>query len=430
MKETTTRILRNSASLMAARTLTKLGTAAVYILAARSLGEEEYGLFSSLIAFMALFAIVEEFGLTMPMIRRIALDRGSAGGEVGRLLVLKAMLGCLAVLLFVPTALVAGLPAVPLCLFAVSMFFENISVSFVRSFEGFERMTVSAALVIGERSLFLVLGLGVLMGKWGLAGLAFVHAATNAALFAASWFAFRRVVGPVTCPWSMPVVRARIIEGIPFVIAAGFSVLYNRVDVFLLTTFRTNAELGQYAAAFRIVEAQIFFPMALVAAVFPVLARSAQEGREQFAYYFRRAFTVLMGIGTAGAVVIYALAPWIVRVLYGPRYFPSIELIRVLVGMSPFFFGNFILGNGLIALGKERFSTVTIGIGAVICATIGLVAVPALGARGAGGARVAAEVISFVVQAWLLVRVYGSAEILRPVLGWRSRTSAGTGKRA
>ena len=99
------RILWNSATLIATRSITKIGTTLLVILIARKLGDGQFGVFSSLTAFVSLFGILTEFGLTVPLIRTLAQRAETPGDMLGRVILIKVVLGVCSILLLAVGAL-------------------------------------------------------------------------------------------------------------------------------------------------------------------------------------------------------------------------------------------------------------------------------------------------------------------------------------
>ncbi len=396
------RVLRNSLTLITTRIVTKLATTLVIIFVARRLGSADFGTLSSLLAFQAFFALIEEFGLTVPLIRAIAQNADSPAALLGRVLSLKALLGAAAAVLFVIASAIFHLPESVAIVFAVSMFLETMATSVTRSFEGFERMEYVAIITIVERSVFCAAGISVLLSGGGLTDLSWVFVASNLTALVMGIWLFVRFAGRPHITISVADARRLLAEAVPFALAALLSVLYNKVDIFVLTTYASAQQTGWYNAAMRIVEAQMFIPMAIVASVFPVMSRHARTELAAFRRLYRRSLRIMVGLGVLTMVPTYLASPFIIRVLFGPGYEQSAALLQTLSVMLFFFFSNFLLGNALIALGRERLSTVTIAVGAGFSIVLNAVVVPRFGAAGASVVRLIVEAISFGLQFALL----------------------------
>src|SRR5258706_9266375 len=229
------RILRNGSTLIVARTVTKIATTLLMIFIARRLGDAQFGVFSSLTAFVALFAILAEFGLTVPLIRTLAQHRENPGAALGRVIAIKTLLGIGAILLLWLSASIFNFQPSLALLFGISMFFEMQAMSITRSFEGFERMEYVALLTVIERTILCVSGFLVLYFGMGLFALGVVYILTYVIVFTVGLIIFVTLFGPIRIQiTSQQFVRALRVA-IPFVMAGLFFVLFKPKDILLPT---------------------------------------------------------------------------------------------------------------------------------------------------------------------------------------------------
>jgi len=191
----------------------------------------------------------------------------------------------------------------------------------------------------------------------------------------------------------------------PFVVAGLFSVIYNREDIFFLTAFRSNAEVGWYNAAYRIIEAQMFIPVSVVGAVFPVLTKHFYENPVLFKSMTNKTLLILVCLGGLVGLFTILFSSPIIKILYRDQFTPSIGILSILCFLLPFYFGNSILGNALIAARNEKFSTLTIGMGAILNAIFCFLLIPSRGIEGAAFARVLTEICAAIIQGAFLLRI-------------------------
>lgn len=95
---------------------------------------------------------------------------------------------------------------------------------------------------------------------------------------------------------------------------------YFHVDVVFVRWFRSEAELGAYAAAFRPINPLLLLPGALMAPVLPLIARLTAEDRARFGDCVRAGGSLLLGLGLIGGAAGFLLAPELLELLYGGRY--------------------------------------------------------------------------------------------------------------
>ncbi len=397
------RILRNSAGLLAVRVLTKLATTLLMILVARLLGEDEFGVLSSILAYAAIFGVVQEMGLTVPMIRRIASRDRDPGALIGEVLGVKFFLSLPALAGFFVAAGWMGVSIPVTLLFAAAMVLEVLNVSLARSYEGVEQVHSIAIVLILERVTLLAGGCFAVARGWGLTGLGMAFVVAYILSFFTALLLWRRQGSPVFVAISWERAKTLLREALPFVGAAVFSIIYTRIDVILLTAWKPPGEVGMYTAAFRVTEAELFVPTAIVAAMFPALTRTFRDDFKGFAILLRRSVVVVALVGVVVGGVTWLVADLAIRVLYGQAYTPAGAALRILSWMVPLYYVNHLAGSALIAMRREHFSTLTLAVGAVSGIGLNLLLVKDYGQLGSATAKALTEVLCFLVQTGFLL---------------------------
>jgi O-antigen/teichoic acid export membrane protein len=185
-----------------------------------------------------------------------------------------------------------------------------------------------------------------------------------------------------------PLVRATL----PVAIASIASIVYYRVAVIVMSLVASGEQTGFFSVSFRIVEVLIMVPNLLVSGVFPVLAHAAQEDDRRLAYVLQRLFDVSIIGGAWTTLSVVVGAPFAIDVIAGPKFHPSVDVLRLQGLALGATFLIFAWGYALLALHRTRglIYANAFGIAVVLVAT--LILGKAYGAKGAAGAVVIAEV--------------------------------------
>jgi len=168
-------VLKNSAILITTRIVTKVATTFLMIYIARKLGDSEFGIYSSILVFVALFGLIEECGLTVPLIRRIARHESPPSNLLGEVFFLKLLLSVPAFACLLCATFWIGSSTPVVLVFGVCMVLEVLNVSVVRSFEGVETMRHISTVTIIERVTLCAGGVMVLYLGGALLAFAFVQ---------------------------------------------------------------------------------------------------------------------------------------------------------------------------------------------------------------------------------------------------------------
>lgn len=231
----------------------------------------------------------------------------------------------------------------------------------------------------------------------GLMGFALAFVASHAVALLASGVRLASKGGIALVPDRE---TARPLVGLGLRLHAGFvvQVLGGRVDQIAIALLLDPAQLGLYAAAMTLILGLLQLTASVSQAAFPkVLALPARPER---ALAIRRTMMlVLAGIALA-AVLLFALAGLVVRLLFGPDFAPAADLVRLLLlGIVPHasreVFMVALKADGRpLAVGQAE----VLSLGFFVLALALLV--PRHGAAGAAAAYAATQWLVALVMAW------------------------------
>jgi O-antigen/teichoic acid export membrane protein len=177
-------------------------------------------------------------------------------------------------------------------------------------------------------------------------------------------------------------------------------VLNQRATILMLFTLGSEAATGWFSASLRIVEAIQIGHIALLGALFPVMARAHAGGLEDV-HNWRRiseiSFRSLLILGACAAAVLTLVAPWLVGLLFGSRFEPAAQALRLLAWTLVPYSVNIYLSSDLLAAGRERQVALALGLGLFALVCLNGLWIPRWGALGASLAVVIAESVQALI---------------------------------
>lgn len=183
--------------------------------------------------------------------------------------------------------------------------------------------------------------------------------------------------------------RALLAQVGPVAITSVITLLYLRLDVFLLARLDGAESAGFFSAAFRLIEALFLFSGGIMAGAFPLLA--SQVGTERFADLSRFVLRLLLSVALPVACGMFLLSDGIIQFLYGAGYAGSAEPLRILAWALVPIYVNALTTHLLVASRRGEtlvaLMLIRLGVGLVV----DLALIPSLGPRGAALAVVSAE---------------------------------------
>lgn len=303
------------------------------VIIGRSLGEEGLGIYAAALAWVFPLWILAEFGLDTLITREVAQNPDSAPAYLHAAALARLALGgglMLAFVLFAPLltdnpTLVRGLQiAAPLIV--VGPFVS----AFTAIFRARQTMWPIAALNIGMLAAQVALTVWVLARGGNVLTVLAINTATSAAQLAAAWGIYRTRFHITGAHRRAPLPISDLLRRAwPFALAAVLAAVQIRLSLILLERMTSAAEVGQYAAASRFVEAGRMLPNALFGALFPALSALSADS-VALNRVFRRAMTGLAAYGIAFGIGILLLGGWIISLTYGPPFESASPILMLL----------------------------------------------------------------------------------------------------
>ena len=387
---------------LAAGVLAKVGADAagrllqllLFVIAARVLPIDSFGRYAFALAVGLLLAQLSDAGLQFSLLRRLA--GGLAGEEaahaVGTALVARTLVTVPLALLVPPLAIAAGGSTVEMVAVAVVMLaaiasgYADLLAQVLRAAG---RLELEAGIWMTTRVALVAAGAAALASGTGLAGLAAAHLLAAAGAVVTTTAVVRRFIEPRR-PVGPREVRAALTAALPVAAALAASLLMFRIDIVLLEWLRGPESVAQYSTAFRLFEASLIVPAAVMAAAFPALVRAVPR-RAPLRSVGVRTGAVLVALGVTVALAAWVAGPALLELLFGDRYAGAGVLLRVLAVAIPVMFLNSLLTQALIAIGRAWRQAVAMALALLVNVGLNLLLIPAYDAAGAAIATVAAE---------------------------------------
>ncbi|MGB9713140.1 MAG: polysaccharide biosynthesis C-terminal domain-containing protein [Dissulfurimicrobium hydrothermale] len=178
------------------------------------------------------------------------------------------------------------------------------------------------------------------------------------------------------------------------------TVVYFRSDMLLLKVIGVPAwEIGQYAAAYRFIEAIILLATPISLLIFRKLRLEWQD-LQRLRRRTWRALLLAAAAGVLAATLLSVFGEWVIALAYGKAYGEATSLLGVLACALLFILPNFILTQAAIALNHEHAYAVIATMAAALNIVLNSWLIPRYGVKGAAWVTVATE-------GWLFVGLSG-----------------------
>ncbi len=421
----TQRVLKNSVLLLVFQIVGLVFAFVTVPLLVRGLGPTSFGSFSAANAIIVIVTPFASLGLDQLVIREIARNPRYAAQFLFDSTFIKSIAAVAAIGVSLTVGYFSGISQDAmhaLSILSLTLFLNSIINSATAFFYGQERMGLGSLIGLGLNIMNLVFVYWAFTQKQGIMAFAgaYVLGSGLMALFCLALLFphYRRgMVGIKNWQSKLKLVK----EGLPFIALALSLVVYYKVDILLLSALAGDTSVGIYSAAYRILDALMFLPAALMGALLPAVSSLSVAKRDDLHLILERGVRYLAMVGIPAAAGVSVLSFDIVAFLYGNGWRDSAINLRILIWAWGLIFINAMCPVVLNAIGQTMINVgVTVG-GTVLNILLNLVLIPRLDTIGASYATVITE--AFISIAYFLCvqgyigRFLVLPYMVRPVIG-------------
>ena len=386
------------------------------------LGDDGYGRFAFVLAYVGIFSGLAEGGVSGILVRQLnrttdPREKGSLFAGALLLLGVQAFvfwLISLGALLMVPSYRVIEERNLTLLYSTVVLFAPHSACYGV--FRSCLDIRIPVFVDLARGALFLLVlvpgtpfsGLGAVLFAWWL--LLFLG------VLVVAMSSFRRIPPVWSGVWSG--MKSLFGESWPLFFTRLATVAYYRIDQVMLRAFFDPAQLGWYAGAVKWTEALNLVPAVLLEGIYPAISRVWNDSREAFDRAVRRVWLLFVAISGEVVLGMTFLVPLILHQEYARLLAPAQTAFLLLSGAEGLIFLNLFLFQVLIAAGRQR--NLVFVTGSMVLANVALNLVfftyifPSDGHVGASVATLLTEALGLGLQFVLVTR------FLPGTLDWRS----------
>jgi O-antigen/teichoic acid export membrane protein len=388
------------------------------VAAGRILGPRDFGRFSFALAFVLLFDPLLDPGLYHLLIREVA-RKGETGGQylmhalVWKLMAVPFLF--LAIHFVVPRLDPAAETLTAVYLIGGSQVLKSMKDAVRAAFIAGERFGRELISLGTERLALMVVGLAVLQLGGGLFGLAMAFLIVRLFDLALAWILVRGPLGEISFRLEPKFLWTMLVSGVPIGAYYVTANLYSYLDTVMLTAMRTQTEVGQYNAAYRVYEGMSVIPLIISTVLMPRLSRAHERDPEQFDSIFSGGLKYAYGIGALATLNGLLLAPVVIRFFFGEGYLPAIGALQILAAGFPVVFSLNFINSALISMNRAKVVFVAAIVGLALNAGLNTVLIAKYSHNGAAAATVIVEALLFAALCVHLRR--DVARVATPVFG-------------
>lgn len=377
----------------------------------RYLGQEGFGMYSTANAFLQFFAILLDFGLNVMVVQMLGEHAGDRAYE-DRIVSATFTLRTICALVLLTLAPIIGLLfpypwELKLAFFAIwGSFFTSALNQIVIGVQ--QRHLKTHIIAIGEVVGRIVLLIGILVARamgLGLVPIVMIVSVGSAVNFFINFFAARHYA---SFRWNVdiPFWKTLLRRSWPIGLSILFNLIYFKADTLILSWTRSQAEVGIYSAAYRVLEIVTTIPFMYAGVLLPVIAKSWASGdHKRFSTLLNRSYDAMVILIAPMIAGILVLANEGMVLVAGKNFVVSGDVLRILgFAAGAIFFGT-ISGYAVVSLDAQR-KMIPVYIVVAVFALAGFaVLIPRYGIWAAAWLTVFSETCVAIASTVLVLRI-------------------------
>ncbi len=403
------RLRNNLLSLSAADVVAKALGAVLYIILARYLGPEQFGIYSLAVSFGLIFGLLANLGLDPLIIKDVARDPTLSESYFSHAVLLKLAGGTLSFLLLVVVTLVLGYESevrTTIIIFASLFFIMPLNAAQGAIFKAHQKMGYVALMNALRPFVNLILVLVAIALGFGVQAIAGIHILRAFILFLFFYFF---VLKRYFCHFSLPengsLFLPMLKSASPFVFIGVLFIVNAKVSILIISKIVGVEAVGWYSAANELVVMLFVIPTMLSTVLFPDFSKSYGQGDTTHLIKTGNfVIKMLNFIGVPSGMGLFLLAPQIIELIYGQNYQESVIVLRILSFNMCFFFSRSVLGWLLTAIEQVKIlmkiNMVALGLNVFL----NLLLVPFWGYPAAAIGTLISILFAYAALCWFLTR--------------------------
>lgn len=392
-------IFKNTFWLIVAEAISRLLGFVLIICIARILGATEFGKFTFALAFISMFTIFSNFGLSHITTRELSQDKKTEK-EYSSILSLKILLSIgVLILVIIGSVFITSDPVIRKVIWILSIYvlINNFFIIIYAFLRARQKMEYESLAKISQGLIILGVVFFVLFKFPSIENLSFGYLFANliALILILLFFHFR--IYPLSLGWNKAVWWKFLKFSWPLGLAFAMGGIYLTINSVMMGYWGQLAETGWYNAAHRIVGG-LMIPSTLIFSSFlPVLSSTFKKSQEQARqiYNLYRKITIVIAVPLVmGGIV---LASQIMLFLYGASYMPAILVFQILIAIAGVNFLSSPYSMMFVVSGRQKAILLINSVCAVLNIVLSLILIPRYSLYGAAVATLITYLVLLLI---------------------------------
>ena len=380
------RYLRNTSWMMGEQFLRIISGLFVGVWVARYLGPEQFGLFSYVLAFTAIFGTIAKLGLDSIIIRELVKHpekRDIYLGTAFWLKILGAFIVMSIIVVIVPFTNNDTSTNTFIFIIATGMIFQSLEVVEFYFQSQVRAKIVSICRVI-QLSLSSLMKIYLVLVEAELIYFVLIVVFEAFVLAVSYCIAYKISKNRAFFKYfDLSIAKQLLNTSWPLIFSAIFVIIYMRIDQIMIKEMLGEYEVGIYSAAIKLGEAFYFIPMFITLSLLPAIVKAQQQSEELYKQRLQRLYTLMFWLAFAVALPMSFLSDRLVDLLFSARYLEAGQILKVHAWASIFVFWGVASQRWLLVENLNKLALIITASGAALNLLLNYKLIPVYGVMGA-----------------------------------------------
>lgn len=401
------RIIKNASWIVLCRIVQAILGLIISMIMARYLGPSNFGLLNYAMSVAAFALPVMRLGLTSILVQEFISEPDREGEILGTSIVLSffsAIVCIIGVNLFVLFANAGEKDTLIVCALYSSILLFQVFEVFNYYFQARLQAKYSSIIALIAYGVVSVYKLYLLITQKSIYWFAIANTLDYLVIAIGLIIIYRKRCGKKL---SFNKVRAQKLLSISkfYIISDLMIIIFAQTDRVMLKAMIDNAATGYYSAAIACAGMTQFVFGAIIDSMRPMIFAGKKMSEEKYKLNLARLFSIITYLSLVQSMLMTALAPIIIKVLYGEQYLAAVSALQIVVWYTTFSYLGSARNIWILAEGKQKYLWQINLFGAVANVGLNAILIPIMGIDGAAIASLVTQILTNVVTGFIFTPV-------------------------
>lgn len=366
-------------------------TALIGILLARFLGVEHFGQYATVLAFVNLFMVFNDLGVSRLSLLEGSRDQTKLGYLLGNGLLIEVVLSGILFAVMIIIGQLVGYSSVIIELIIIlaiaELLFESRKI-YQSTLQSLTKFNIISWQQIIYSGLFFTLVLASVFIKPEVKIVAYIQLFVSALMFIGYLFLVFKYVRPIIKLKEIPPLLKK---SWIFCVSSVFFIIYFQIDVVMLSIMKGEIEVGLYSAIYRLVVAFYMIPQIIFQIALPYIYQFSLTNKEKFSRITHAIQKYLLALAVPITILFWVGAKQTIALVYGQDYLPAVIVSQIMSFILIIRFFTYSSAESITAINKQKIRASIEGITAVLNVILNLFLIPKYSYTGAAIATLVSE---------------------------------------